>query len=142
MYQCFLCNEVPPNWTEVSYASLAKLAGWYQDLEERANFVRSWMLTGHPSAYWLSGFFFPHGFVTAILQAHARKHQKAIDYLKFKFNVLSVGMADEQNQVIGADPSELEKGPEDGIYVYGATLESARWDNAQHCLIEQCPGAI
>ena len=45
MYQCFLCNEVPPNWTEVSYASLAKLAGWYQDLEERANFVRSWMLT-------------------------------------------------------------------------------------------------
>ena len=29
MYQCFLCNEVPPNWTEVSYASLAKLAGWF-----------------------------------------------------------------------------------------------------------------
>ena len=50
-------------------------------------------------------------------------------------------MVDEQSQVIGADPSVLERGPEDGIYAYGATLESARWDDAQHCLVEQSPGA-
>ena len=46
------------------------------------------MQKGHPKAFWLSGFFFPHGFMTGILQAFARKHKKAIDFLKFKFHLL------------------------------------------------------
>ena len=50
--------------------------------------MRTWMQKGHPKAYWLSGFFFPHGFMTGILQAFARKHKKAIDFLKFKFHLL------------------------------------------------------
>jgi dynein heavy chain len=92
MYTSFLNNEVPENWQEVSYDSLAPLSSWYVDLDLRVNFVRMWMIKGHPAAYWLSGFFFPHGFMTGILQTYARKYYKAIDFLKFKFNVLSVGM--------------------------------------------------
>lgn len=87
------------------------------------------MIKGHPAAYWLSGFFFPHGFMTGILQTYARKYYKAIDFLKFKFNVLSVGMQDEHGQIIRADVQDLKRGPNDGIYMYGATIESARWDN-------------
>jgi len=51
--------------------------------------MRSWMKGGHPNCYWLSGFFFPHGFMTGTLQTYARKHLKAIDLLQFKFKVMS-----------------------------------------------------
>ena len=47
------------------------------------------MMKGNPKAFWLSGFFFPHGFMTSILQIYARKHLKAIDFLKFKFNFMT-----------------------------------------------------
>ena len=67
MYQSFLKNEVPFNWEEVAYASLYNLATWFQDLDVRVNFIRDWMQDGHPKAYWLAGFFFPHGFMTGIL---------------------------------------------------------------------------
>lgn len=50
--------------------------------------MRGWMKGGHPNCYWLSGFFFPHGFMTGTLQTYARKYQEAIDLLQFKFNVL------------------------------------------------------
>jgi dynein heavy chain len=67
MYTCFLKNEVPDSWQAVSYASMLSLSEWYKDLKKRVNFVYSWMKNGHPSFYWLSGFFFPHGFMTGIL---------------------------------------------------------------------------
>ena len=74
MKDCFLKNKVPNNWERVSYISLKSLASWFKDLYSRVEFMRSWLQQGHPKAYWLSGFFFPHGFMTGILQAYARKH--------------------------------------------------------------------
>jgi dynein heavy chain len=90
MYCSFLKNQVPKNWQSVSYASQKPLSSWFKDLHLRVEFMRKWMLKGHPKAYWLSGFFFPHGFMTGILQTYARKHLKAIDFLKFKFNFLNL----------------------------------------------------
>lgn len=89
MYSSFLKSEIPPNWMAVSYASNQNLSLWYADLAKRVSFIRAWMTKGHPQAYWLSGFYFPHGFMTGILQTFARKYQKAIDFLKFKFVVLN-----------------------------------------------------
>ena len=94
MYQRFLKNEVPENWVEVSYSSLLNLSSWFEDLRQRVTFIEKWMQKGHPKAYWLSGLFFPHGLMTGILQNYARKHNKAIDYLKFKFLIYSTGMVD------------------------------------------------
>ena len=67
MYSCFLKNEVPEVWEQVSFQSNYNLSNWYQDLQKRIKFIRDWMLDGHPKSYWLSGFFFPHGFMTGIL---------------------------------------------------------------------------
>jgi dynein heavy chain len=88
MYSALLKNQVPPNWSEVAYPSLKPLASWIRDLNQRVEFMRNWLKNGHPSCYWLSGFFFPHGFMTGTLQTFARRHQKAIDLLHFKFTVM------------------------------------------------------
>jgi len=79
---------VPPNWQAVAYPSLKPLASWVKDLGARVEFMRDWLKHGHPLSYWLSGFFFPHGFMTGTLQTYARRHLKPIDQLQFKFKIL------------------------------------------------------
>jgi dynein heavy chain len=88
MYTALSKNQVPPNWSEVAYPSIKSLASWIKDLNLRVEFMRNWLKGGHPPVFWLSGFFFPHGFMTGTLQTYARKTNKAIDHLQFKFSVL------------------------------------------------------
>lgn len=88
MYTALMKNQVPPNWSDISYPSLKSLASWIKDLNLRVEFMRNWIKHGHPACYWLSGFFFPHGFMTGTLQTYARRYHKAIDLLQFKFSVL------------------------------------------------------
>jgi dynein heavy chain len=44
-----------------------------------------WLIKGKLAAYWLPAFFFPQGFLTALLQNYARKYSIAIDALNFGF---------------------------------------------------------
>ena len=83
------------------------LASWIKDLAERVEFMRNWLKFGHPSCYWLSGFFFPHGFMTGTLQTYARKHVKPIDMLKFKFRILK--------EIL---PEEIPRAPKVRLYVF------------------------
>jgi hypothetical protein len=62
-------NQVPDAWFAVGYPSLKPLASWVVDLEERLSFVKKWLDHGHPSVFWISGFFFPQAFMTGVLQA-------------------------------------------------------------------------
>lgn len=124
MYSSFLMNKVPPNWEKVAYLSLKPLASWVNDLVERVEFMREWLTGGHPPCFWLSGFFFPHGFMTGALQTYARKKNKAIDLIRFSFKVLK----DKERK-------DITVGPEDGIYINGLFLEGAKW-NDEHDMIE------
>ena len=74
MYTSLINNQVPPNWSNVSYPSLKTLTSWIADLKERVVFMRTWATKGHPKSYWLSGLFFPHGFITGVLQTFSRKY--------------------------------------------------------------------
>jgi dynein heavy chain, axonemal len=112
MYNAFMKNRVPPNWVAVAYPSLKPLSTWIIDLIKRIEFMRKWCQEGHPSCFWLPGFFFPHGFITGTLQTHARKHKVAIDKLQFSFKVMKE-----------IDPQKIQKSPENGIYVNGLFLE-------------------
>lgn len=84
-----------------------------------------WLTQGPPNAFWLSGFFFPQGFLTGALQNHARKYRIPIDSLTFSFNVSDM-----------RDRKELEKAADDGVFVYGLYLDGARWDMLQHQLAD------
>ena len=90
MYTSMINGQVPGNWEKKAYPSLKPLASWFRDLIQRVEVINEWLMTGHPIAFWLSGFFFPQGFMTGALQTHARKHTIAIDHLSFSFKVLDV----------------------------------------------------
>jgi hypothetical protein len=79
MFSSLLNNQVPQLWAAVAYPSLKPLGSWVVDLLARVVFMRKWLTEGQPLAFWLSGFFFPQGFMTGSLQTHARKTLIPID---------------------------------------------------------------
>ena len=68
MFNSFLNNQVPMLWEKKAYPSLKPLGSWYKDLLERVAFTRKWLRKGEPPAFWMSGMFYPHGFMTGTLQ--------------------------------------------------------------------------
>lgn len=87
VYQSFLKQKVPELWANVAYPSLKTLNSWIIDLRRRVAFMNLWVEKGNPHHYWMPGFFFPQGFLTGVLQTHARENQIPIDKLKFEFIV-------------------------------------------------------
>ncbi|XP_026551198.1 dynein heavy chain 14, axonemal [Pseudonaja textilis] len=55
-------------------------------LDEYPDFHASYQ--GHPSCFWLPGFFFPHGFLIAVCQNYARLNKVTVDSLTFTHKVL------------------------------------------------------
>lgn len=128
MYVSIQNGQVPKNWEKVAYPSLKPLATWYKDLLERVIFMQEWLTNGAPNSFWLSGFFFPQGFMTGCLQTHARNYKIAIDKLNFSFQVLTE-----------EEPTEVEEPPEDGVYIYGLYMDGARWDRENQMIADQFP---
>ena len=51
------------------------LAAWTRDLVLRVEQLAKWAQTAHPpTIFWMSGFTFPTGFLTAVLQTSARQN--------------------------------------------------------------------
>ncbi|GLE01654.1 hypothetical protein PINS_up010488 [Pythium insidiosum] len=121
-------QKVPVQWEKKSYPSLKALGSWVDDLLERLRFLTTWVRDGIPVVFWLSGFFFPQGFLTGILQNHARQFNIAIDSLSFDFI-----MVPESAEEIHSKPV---KG---GCYTNGLFLEGARWDKSVHSLVDPLP---
>jgi len=67
MYLSLTNGRVPFNWEKVAYPSLKPLASWFEDMKLRVQFINEWLTQGEPAAFWISGFFFPQGFMTGVL---------------------------------------------------------------------------
>jgi dynein heavy chain len=117
-------NQVPDMWADVAYPSMMPLNQWVQDLTLRLKFIDRWIKNGIPQVFWISGFFFPQGFLTGTLQNYARKYKCPIDEISFSFEVLD------------KKETEIHAPPEDGCYVKGLYLEGARWDDDESCIVE------
>ena len=133
MFSALLNNQVPANWAVVAYPSLKPLASWVSDLHARIAFMRKWLCGGQPSAFWLSGFFFPQGFMTGTLQNHARKYAIPIDTLSFSFRMLR---AEEESDV---RPEDV---PADGVLIYGLFMDGARWNREELIIDDSRPSEI
>eukprot|EP00792_Barthelona_sp_PAP020_P009044 TRINITY_DN3265_c0_g7_i1.p1 TRINITY_DN3265_c0_g7~~TRINITY_DN3265_c0_g7_i1.p1 ORF type:complete len:3985 (+),score=1167.19 TRINITY_DN3265_c0_g7_i1:38-11956(+) len=124
MFTSLINNQVPELWKNVTYPSLKPLGSWFNDLIARLEMINTWLKKGNPVVFWMSGFFFTHGFITGILQTHARKLAISIDSLSFKFNFLD------------KKTDEITEAPEDGVYVAGLFIDDARW-NADAGIIDE-----
>jgi len=130
MYNSFIDGQVPEIWARVAYPSLKPLFSWFNDLIQRTEFMRNWLMKGQPIAFWLPGFFFPQGFMTGVLQTFARKHKVPIDKLSFGY------------KVIEKQHDEIKTSSNDGVYVYGLYIEGARWSSEGKGLADQLAGEM
>lgn len=124
-------NKVPDLWSKVSYPSLKPLSSWFDDMIMRVEFFRDWVESGKPMAFWVSAFFFPQGFLTAILQGFSRAKMIPVDVLQFENDVQDFD-----------DPNEIEEHPEFGALLYGMFMDGVRWDYDNHCLDDQDEGVM
>jgi len=125
MYNAFLVQKVPGNWSKVAYPCLKPLNAWVADFIERIGFMTAWLLKGAPNSFWISSFFFPQGFMTASLQLHARKTKIPIDTLEFFSNVSAY-----------TDASMVTREPDSGVQIHGLFLMGCGWDKSAEALRE------
>ncbi len=115
IFNCFLLDRVPKAWA--LYPCLKPLGSWFKDMVHRLEFMGSWLKNGPPAAFWLSGFFFPQGFMTSVLQRYARRTKIPIDTLRFR-----------TEPMCNKDVKAITKAPAKGAYCYGLYLQGAGWD--------------
>eukprot|EP00494_Astrolonche_serrata_P006057 UN06074 len=96
---------------------LPTLPTWYQGLLDREEQLTKWLNEGRPLVYWMTGFFNPQGFLTAMKQEVTRRHKHekwALDDVMIKTVIEDVK--------ITSPPSC------GGVYVRGLFLEGASWN--------------
>eukprot|EP01060_Flectonema_neradi_P032219 TRINITY_DN5085_c1_g2_i2.p1 TRINITY_DN5085_c1_g2~~TRINITY_DN5085_c1_g2_i2.p1 ORF type:complete len:4162 (+),score=927.24 TRINITY_DN5085_c1_g2_i2:1218-12488(+) len=133
MFNDFLINRVPENWggMKLSYLSKKPLASWYVDTCNRVQFLREWNDNGPPFSYWVPGFYFPQGFLTAALQTHSRRFKIPIDELTFRTHVTE-----------WTDPDDITEDPPVGVYTHGFYLEGCRFNSESKTLDESNKGEM
>uniref|UniRef100_A0A3Q4GEM7 Uncharacterized protein n=1 Tax=Neolamprologus brichardi TaxID=32507 RepID=A0A3Q4GEM7_NEOBR len=122
IFNCIHDARVPSLW-EKAYPSLKPLAAWTRDLCQRVDQFARWAQTTQPpNLFWLSGFTFPNGFLTAVLQSSARQRNVSIHTTTFMFSLMQEVTSER-----------------DGVFVRGLYLEGAGWDKSNSCLVEAKP---
>lgn len=123
IYNKFLLKKVPETWQFYSYLSLKSLGSWFTDLIKRFKFFKDWNERVELERYWVSAFYFPQGFMTAVLQQYSRKNLIPIDSLVFQTTVTD-------------EPREFS------VIIYGLYLEGCGWNVERGQLQESNPGEL
>ncbi|XP_013770736.1 LOW QUALITY PROTEIN: dynein heavy chain 5, axonemal-like [Pundamilia nyererei] len=127
--------RIPRLWLRLSWPS-ATLGFWFSELLERNQQLSAWISAGRPNQFWLTGFFNPQGFLTAMRQETTRSNLSrgwALDTVTLSNDVTKMMKED-----VSAPP------PEDvgGVYIYGLFLDGAGWDRRGAKLVEAPPKVL
>lgn len=121
--------RVPNLWRRISWES-STLGFWFTELLERNEQFNYWVFTGRPDVFWMTGFFNPQGFLTAMRQEVTRAHKGwALDSVTL------------HNDVIKAFKEDITSAPPEGVYVYGLYLDGAGWDR-KNCRLCESPAKV
>ncbi|XP_069469880.1 dynein axonemal heavy chain 5 [Ambystoma mexicanum] len=127
---CMYDARIPARWKKASWAS-STLGFWFTELLERNHQFSSWIFDGRPNCFWMTGFFNPQGFITAMKQEITRANKGwALDSV-FLWNEVTKWMKDD-----------ITIPPAKGVYVYGLYLEGAGWDRRNLKLMESKPKVL
>ncbi|KAM8811434.1 dynein axonemal heavy chain 5 [Eudromia elegans] len=127
---CMYDGRIPASWKKASWAS-STLGFWFTELLERNHQFHSWIFESRPNCFWMTGFFNPQGFLTAMRQEITRANKGwALD---------SVVLCNEVTKWMKED---ITKPPLEGVYVYGLYLEGAGWDRRNMRLVESKPKVL
>uniref|UniRef100_A0A8D8Y8J0 Dynein heavy chain 8, axonemal n=1 Tax=Cacopsylla melanoneura TaxID=428564 RepID=A0A8D8Y8J0_9HEMI len=121
--------QVPNAWKKPSWMS-SSLGFWFSELIERNTQLETWVTEGRPKQFWMTGFFNPQGFLTAMKQEVARANKWPLDLVEIT------------NTVTNVYREGVVKAPAEGVYVYGLFLEGAAWDKRFRILIEALPKVL
>eukprot|EP00898_Chlorokybus_atmophyticus_P005691 jgi/Chlat1/6122/Chrsp409S05665 len=124
-------GRIPKAWLAKSWDASA-LGVWFNGLLQRYDQLNRWLNTGRPKAFWLTGFFNPQGFLTAMKQEVARKHAAE------KWALDDVVMASEVT-FPAKEVENLREGPNEGVYVYGLYLDGCAWNAKENRLVDPEP---
>eukprot|EP00768_Dysnectes_brevis_P002834 gnl/Dysnectes_brevis/2072_a2396_807.p1 GENE.gnl/Dysnectes_brevis/2072_a2396_807~~gnl/Dysnectes_brevis/2072_a2396_807.p1 ORF type:complete len:4631 (+),score=1942.19 gnl/Dysnectes_brevis/2072_a2396_807:116-13894(+) len=123
--------RVPDSWSKCSWPS-STLGFWLSDVLGRCVQYTDWLTNGKPSSFWLTGFFNPTGFLTAMKQDITRAHPGwALDKVVLRTNVMKMQEA-----------SQVTSAPEEGVYIHGLFLDGASWDRRHGRLVDQPPKVL
>ncbi|GAA55986.1 dynein heavy chain 5 axonemal [Clonorchis sinensis] len=122
--------RIPASWIKLSWDS-STLGFWFTELVERNHQYSEWLHDGRPSCFWMTGFFNPQGFLTAIRQEVTRSHKGwALDTVIL------------WNEVMKVMRDDINRPPPEGAYVYGLFLEGADFDRRNLRLSEAKPRVL
>uniref|UniRef100_A0A8C8LR66 Dynein heavy chain 5, axonemal-like n=1 Tax=Oncorhynchus tshawytscha TaxID=74940 RepID=A0A8C8LR66_ONCTS len=127
--------RIPKLWQKISWDS-ATLGFWFTELLERNQQFYTWISSGRPHQFWLTGFFNPQGFLTAMRQETTRMNLAkgwALDTVVLHNDVTRMMRED-----VTAPPSD-DMG---GVYIYGLFLDGAGWDKRNAKLTESPPKVL
>ncbi|KAM6444422.1 dynein axonemal heavy chain 5-like [Rhynochetos jubatus] len=127
--------RIPKLWFRISWES-ATLGFWFTELLERNQQFSSWLQDGRPNQFWMTGFFNPQGFLTAMRQETTRMNLAkgwALDSVVLHNEVTKMMKED----VVGPPPADIG-----GVYIYGLFLEGAGWDRRNSKLVESAPKVL
>lgn len=118
LQDALVLDRVPNSWACIAYPSERNLASWISDLQRRIDALRDFAASPMetPIVTWIAGLFNPNSFMTAVMQTAAQLNKLELDKL---------GVAVEVTKK--TDPSDFTTASREGAYIYGLSLEGARW---------------
>jgi len=136
-------GRVPKNWcydptgVEISWLT-PSLMSWISGLINRHYQLTNWVFKERPMSYWLTGFFNPQGFLTAVKQEITRQkvaENWSLDKVDYEFKPTKEIVATEDGRIEGKTLPALAT----GVYIHGMVLEGAGWDKGKYALDESKP---
>jgi len=127
---CIFDALVPQLWLKKSWPA-PTLGLWFgTGLCNRTAELVVWLELGRPKSFWLTGYFNPGGFLTAVQQEVTRRHQGwSLDDIQV------------YTEISPMEKEECERKDriEEGVYIWGLFLEAAAWDKKRNSLVDAPP---